>query len=99
MSNTKAYRRADEAHRCMRLATTSRQLALDADELAGVEVGGLEHVVHGLGMYAERPPDADGRQFAVVNQPVDRHLADPHQCCHFSDSQELRPGLLAVSGT
>jgi hypothetical protein len=31
----------------------SRQLALDADELAGVEVGGLQHVVDGLGVYAE----------------------------------------------
>jgi hypothetical protein len=34
-----------------------------------------------------------------VNQPIDRHLADPHQCRHFGHSQELRPGLLPVRGT
>jgi hypothetical protein len=67
--------------------------------LSGVEVRGLQHVVHGLGVHAEGPPDADCRQLTVVNQPVDRHLADSHQRCHFSHRQELRPGLLAVSGT
>jgi hypothetical protein len=74
-------------------------VTLHAATLSSVEVGALEHVVHGLGVHAERTPDADRRQFTVVNQPVDRHLADPHQCCHLSDGQKLRPGLLAVSGT
>jgi len=67
--------------------------------LAGVEVRGLQHVVHGLGVHAERPADTDRGKFTVVNQPVDRHLADPHQCCHLCNSQELRTGLLAVCGT
>jgi hypothetical protein len=74
-------------------------VTLDATALSSVEVRTLQHVVHGLGVHAERTPDADRRQFTVVNQPVDRHLADPHQCCHFSNGQELRPGLLALSGT
>jgi len=69
------------------------------ETLSSVEVGGLQHVVHGLRVYAEGSPDADRGQLTVVNQPVDRHLANPHQCRHFSNRQELRPGLLAVSGT
>ena len=67
--------------------------------LASVEVRGLQHVVHCLRVHAERPADADRGQFTVVNQPIDRHLADPHQCCHLCNRQELRPGLLAVYGT
>jgi len=70
-----------------------------SSRLAGVEVGALQHVVHGLRVHPEGSPHSDCRQLTVVNQPVDRHLADPHQRCHFGHSQELRPGRLAVYGT
>lgn len=65
---------------------------------AGVEVGRLEHVVNGLGMYPEGPSNTNRGQFAVVHQAVHRHLGHPHQRRHLGDSEELCPGLLAVNG-
>jgi hypothetical protein len=104
-----AYRtpKAPSVHPGRRHAETRRpERTLDAasansmrSALASVEVGALQHVVHGLGVHPEGSPHSDCRQFTVVNQPVDRHLADAHQCCHFGHSQELRPGRLAVYGT
>jgi hypothetical protein len=67
--------------------------------LASVEVGRLEEVVHGLGMHAERPADTHGRKLAVVDQPVDRHLAHPHEARHFRDGEELSTRRLAIASS
>ena len=66
---------------------------------ARVEVRSLQHFVHGLGMHPERPPNSNSWQLAVVDQPVHRHLGDPHQGRHLRDGEKLCPGLLAFGGT
>src|SRR5258705_2940916 len=63
---------------------------------ASVEVRALQHVVDSLGVHPERASDPDGGQFAVVHQPVHRHLADPHQARHLGDGQKLSSWRLTI---
>jgi hypothetical protein len=70
-----------------------------ARTLASVEVRAFQHVVNGLGVHAKRAADPDCGQFAVVHQPVHRHLADPHQARHFGDGEKLSSWRLTVGGS
>jgi hypothetical protein len=70
-----------------------------ATDLACVEVRRLQQVVDRFGMHTEGPPDPNCRQFTVVHQPVDGHLADPHEAGDLRDGEELRSGDLLAVGT
>jgi hypothetical protein len=63
---------------------------------ACVEVRAFQHVVHGLGVHAERTADTHRGQLSVVHQSIYRHLADPHQTGHFRDGEKLSTWRLAV---
>jgi hypothetical protein len=54
---------ADAPHRPYNYARSPKL----AKELAGVEVGALQHVVHSLSVHPEGSPDPDRRQLTVVN--------------------------------
>jgi len=76
----------------------------DSDGSAGVEIRGLQIIVHGLRVDAERPSHADRGQLAAVYQAVHGHLRDPHQGRDLGDREELRPAetglpfLLSLGG-